>query len=113
MAITGLAGQILHVTGSRLRFTWDDVEQGIFFIPYSTSAGETRVGVYSHIGSAIVGKIPDLDAGEYGLLSQDPPQLQGDPVLGRRVRIYLPLALSRTLMMTARAMTKPTKASCT
>ena len=67
MAITGSAGQILHVTGSRLRFTWDDVEQGIFFIPYSTSAGETRVGVYSHIGSAIVGKIPDLDAGEYGL----------------------------------------------
>jgi len=65
---SGSAGQILHVTGSRLRFSWDDVEQGVFFIPASGSAGETRMAVYSHIGSTFIdGKIPDLEAGEYRL----------------------------------------------
>jgi hypothetical protein len=65
---SGSAGQILHVTGSRLRFTWKDMEQGVFFIPDSGSAGETRMAVYSHIGSSFVdGKIPDLETGEYRL----------------------------------------------
>jgi hypothetical protein len=65
---SGSAGQILHVTGSRLRFAWGDKEQGVFFIPASGSAGATRMVVYSHIGSNIVdGKIPDLEAGEYRL----------------------------------------------
>ncbi len=65
---SGSAGQILHLTGSRLRFAWDDEEQGVFFNSASASAGETRIAVYSHIGSNIVeGKIPDLEAGEYGL----------------------------------------------
>ena len=65
---SGSAGQILHDTGSRLRFAWGDKEQGVFFIPASGSAGATRMVVYSHIGSNIVdGKIPDLEAGEYRL----------------------------------------------
>ena len=78
---SGSAGQIMHVTGSRLRFTWNDVEQGVFFIPASGSAGETRMGVYSHIGSTIVdGKTPDLEAGEYRLEVRTRPS-------GRAIRV--------------------------
>jgi hypothetical protein len=65
---SGAAGHILHVTGSRLRFAWNDVEQGVFFISASASSPVTRMAVYSHIGSNMVdGKIPDLESGEYRL----------------------------------------------
>lgn len=65
---SGSTGQILHVTGNRLRFARGDTEQGIFFIPASASAVATRMSIYSHIGSNIVdGKIPDIEAGEYRL----------------------------------------------
>ena len=78
---SGSTGQIMHVTGSRLRFTWDDVEQGVFFIPASASEGETRMGVYSHIGSTFVdGKMPDLEAGEYRLEVRTRPS-------GRAIRV--------------------------
>ena len=74
----GTTGQILHVTGSRLRFTWDDKEQGVFFVPDSGSEGETRMAVYCHIGSTIVdGKIPDLEAGEYSLEVRTRPSCRG------------------------------------
>ncbi len=65
---SGSAGQILHITGSRLHFAREDKEQGVFFISSSASARATRMAVYSHIGSNIVdGKIPDLEAGDYRL----------------------------------------------
>jgi len=77
----GSAGQILHLTGSRLRFAWDDEEQGVFFNSASASAGETRMAVYSHIGSNIIdGKIPDLEAGEYRLEIRTRPS-------GRELRV--------------------------
>ena len=78
---SGSVAQILHVTGSRLRFAWDDEEQGVFFIPALASAAATRMAVYCHIGSNIVdGKIPDLHAGEYRLEVRTRPS-------GRAIRV--------------------------
>jgi hypothetical protein len=65
---SGSVGHILHGTGSRLRFAWDDAEQGVFFISVSAPSRVTKMAVYSHISSNIVdGKIPDLESGEYRL----------------------------------------------
>ncbi len=78
---SGSAAEILHITGSRLRFAWDDTELGVFFLSASASIAETRMAVYSHIGSNIVdGKIPDLEAGEYRLEVRTRPS-------GRAIRI--------------------------
>jgi hypothetical protein len=64
---SGSPGQILHIQGSRLSFDKADKEQGVFLI-HSGSSAATRLTVYSRIGSSIVdGKIPELEAGQYGL----------------------------------------------
>jgi len=63
----GLAGQILHVEGSRLSFDRADAGLGVFFIG-ADGAAATRAAVYSRIGSSTIDcKIPELIAGDYGL----------------------------------------------
>ncbi|MGA2548009.1 MAG: hypothetical protein ABSF43_15785 [Rectinemataceae bacterium] len=70
---TGVPGQILHITGSRLSFDRGDQEQGAFLISASTQVA-TRVVVYSHIGSSFVDcKIPQIDKGDYSLEMRNRP----------------------------------------
>jgi hypothetical protein len=60
-------GQILHIMGSRLSFDKSDQEQGVFLVSAASSVA-TRISIYSRIGTRIVnGKIPQLEAGTYGL----------------------------------------------
>jgi len=62
----GQPGEILHLTGARLKFDTQDPNQGVFFVDGQNNA--VRAQVYSRIGSNFIDcKIPLVAAGTYSL----------------------------------------------
>jgi hypothetical protein len=63
----GAAGDVLHISGTRLSFPKTDPELGVFFVGM-TKPGQTRAASYSRIGTNFVDcKVPALEPGTYTL----------------------------------------------